>query len=68
LMVLSARAAAIVGPLIWAFAVDGLTPGFGTGIAYRAGVATVAVAMCIALLIMRGVPDNFRDSTAQLAE
>ena len=59
LMVLSARAAAIVGPLIWAFAVDGLTPSFGTGIAYRAGVATVAIAMCIALLIMRGVPDNF---------
>ncbi len=59
LMVLSARAAAIVGPLVWAFAVDGLTPSFGTGIAYRAGVGTVAVAMCIALLIMRGVPENF---------
>jgi MFS transporter, UMF1 family len=59
LMVLSARAAAIVGPLVWALAVDGLTPGFGKGIAYRAGVATVAVAMCIALLILRGVPDNF---------
>jgi UMF1 family MFS transporter len=59
LMVLSARAAAIVGPLVWALAVDGLMPRFGTGIAYRAGVATVAVAMCIALLIMRGVPENF---------
>lgn len=59
LMVLSARAAAIVGPLIWALAVDGLMPSFGTGVAYRAGVATVAVAMCVALLIMRGVPDNF---------
>jgi MFS transporter, UMF1 family len=59
LMVLSARAAAIVGPLVWALAVDGLMPGFGKGIAYRAGVGTVAVAMCIALLIMRGVPDNF---------
>jgi UMF1 family MFS transporter len=60
LMVLSARAAAIVGPLIWALAVDGLMPGFGTGVAYRAGVGTVAVAMAIALLILRGVPDNFR--------
>jgi UMF1 family MFS transporter len=59
LMVLSARAAAILGPLIWALAVDGLTPHFGTSVAYRAGVATVAVAMCIALLIMRGVPENF---------
>ncbi len=59
LMVLSARAAAIVGPLVWALAVDGLMPTFGKGVAYRAGVATVAVAMCIALIIMRGVPDNF---------
>lgn len=63
LMVLSARAAAIVGPLVWAFAVDGLTPNFGKGIAYRAGVATVALAMCIALFIMRGVPDNFHAAT-----
>ena len=60
LMVLSARAAAIVGPLVWAFAVDGLTPKFGTGIAYRAGVGTVAIAMCVALLILRGVPENFQ--------
>lgn len=60
LMVLSARAAAIVGPLVWALAVDRLMPSFGKGVAYRAGVATVAVAMCIALLILRGVPDNFR--------
>lgn len=59
LMVLSARAAAIVGPLVWALAVDGLMPRFGTAIAYRAGVATVAVAMCVALIILRGVPDNF---------
>ena len=65
LMVLSARAAAIVGPLIWALAVDGLMPSYGKGIAYRAGVATVAVAMCIALLIMRGVPDNFRTTASR---
>jgi MFS transporter, UMF1 family len=60
LMVLSARAAAIVGPLVWALAVDGLMPIFGKAIAYRAGVATVAIAMCVALLILRGVPDNFQ--------
>jgi MFS transporter, UMF1 family len=65
LMVLSARAAAIVGPLVWALAVDGLMPTFGKGIAYRAGVATVAVAMCIALLILRGVPDTFRAAPTQ---
>lgn len=59
LMVLSARVAAVVGPFVWAFAVDGLTPGFGTGFAYRAAVATVAVAMLLALIILRKVPDNF---------
>ncbi|MDQ6737168.1 MAG: MFS transporter [Gemmatimonadota bacterium] len=63
LMVLSARAAAIAGPLIWALAVDGLMPSFGKAVAYRAGVATVAVAMCIALIILRGIPDNFRPAT-----
>jgi MFS transporter, UMF1 family len=59
LMVLSSRAAAVVGPFIWAFAVDGLTPSMGTGFAYRAGVVTVAIGMTLALLMLRGVPDNF---------
>jgi len=59
LMVLSARAAAVLGPFIWAFAVDGLSPHFGTGIAYRAAVASVAVAMVLALFILRKVPDTF---------
>ena len=59
LMVLSSRAAAVVGPFIWAFAVDGLTAPMGTGFAYRAGVGTVAIGMILALLMLRGVPDNF---------
>jgi UMF1 family MFS transporter len=59
LMVLSSRAAAVVGPFIWAFAVDGLSPSMGTGFAYRAGVMTVAIGMVLALLMLRGVPDNF---------
>jgi MFS transporter, UMF1 family len=59
LMVLSSRAAAVVGPFIWAFAVDGLTSSMGTGFAYRAGVVTVAIGMTLALLMLRGVPDNF---------
>lgn len=59
LMVLSSRAAAVVGPFVWAFAVDGLKPSMGTGFAYRAGVATVAVGMILALLMLRGVPNNF---------
>jgi UMF1 family MFS transporter len=59
LMVLSSRAAAVVGPFVWAFAVDGLKPSMGTGFAYRAGVATVAIGMVLALLMLRRVPDNF---------
>jgi MFS transporter, UMF1 family len=59
LMVLSSRAAAVVGPFVWAFAVDGLTPSMGVGFAYRAGVFTVAIGMALALWMLRGVPDNF---------
>lgn len=57
LMVLSARAAAILGPFIWGFAVDGLSPLVGSVIAYRAAVGTVAVAMVIGFLVLRGVPE-----------
>jgi UMF1 family MFS transporter len=64
LMVLSSRAAAVVGPFIWAFTVDGLTSSMGIGFAYRAGVATVAIGMMLALLLLRGVPDNFRRSVS----
>ena len=59
LMVLSARAAAVLGPFIWAVAVDGLTPSRGQGFAYRAAVASVGMAMLIALFVLRKVPDNF---------
>lgn len=59
LMVLSSRAAAVVGPFIWALTVDGLTSSMGVGFAYRAGVVTVAIGMVLALLLLRGVPDNF---------
>lgn len=58
LMVLSSRAAAVVGPFIWALAVDGLTPSMGLGFAYRAGVVTVAIGMALALWMLRSVPDN----------
>jgi UMF1 family MFS transporter len=60
LMVLSSRAAAILGPFIWAFTVDGLLPSFGTGIAYRAGVVTVTVGMLASLTLLWGVPDNWK--------
>ena len=58
LMVLSARAAAIVGPLVWALAVDGLTPHVGEPLAYRAGVVTLVLAMVGALVLLRGVPES----------
>ena len=57
LMVLSSRAAAIVGPLVWALAVEGLTPVIGEPLAYRAAVGTVALAMVLALILIRKVPD-----------
>jgi UMF1 family MFS transporter len=59
LMVLSSRAAAVVGPFVWALAVDGLTSSMGIGFAYRAGVLTVAIGMALALWMLRGVPDRF---------
>lgn len=58
LMVLSARAAAVVGPLVWGVTVDALRPSMGTGIAYRAAVGTVAVSFALSLLLLRGVPDR----------
>ena len=61
LMVLSSRAAAIAGPLIWGLTVDGLLPTFGTGFAYRAAVFTVAVAMFLSLLLLWKVPDRWRE-------
>lgn len=61
LMVLSSRAAAIAGPLIWGWTVDGLLPSFGTGFAYRAAVMTVAVSMLISLILLWKVPDKWRE-------
>jgi UMF1 family MFS transporter len=60
LMVLSSRAAAVAGPLIWGATVDSLIPSFGAGFAYRAAVMTVAVAMALSLLLLWKVPDNWR--------
>lgn len=64
LLVLSSRAAAIVGPYIWAFAVDGLTPRFGAPFAYRMGVVTVAIAMLASLVMLWGVPNRPRSASA----
>jgi UMF1 family MFS transporter len=58
LMLLSARAAAIAGPLVWGLTVDGLEPGFGSGLAYRAAVLTVATMFALSLLLLRRVPEQ----------
>ncbi len=57
-MVLSSRAAAVVGPFVWAGTIDHLLPTHGPRIAYRAGVATVAIAMVLALWMLQKVPDR----------
>jgi UMF1 family MFS transporter len=56
LLALSARAAAIVGPLLWAAIVDGLAPAIGRNTAYRLAVASLAVMMAVALALLLGVP------------
>ncbi len=56
LLALSARAAAIVGPLLWAAIVDGLAPSIGRNAAYRLAVASLAVMMAFALVLLAGVP------------
>ena len=58
LMLLSARVAAVVGPVVWVVTLQLLEPRFGAGLAYRAAVLTVAAMFFISLLILRGVPDR----------
>ncbi len=60
LLSLSARAAAIVGPLVWAFIVDWAFRPFGTHVAYRVAVGSLALFMAVALWLLRGVPDRKR--------
>ena len=56
LMLLSSRAAAVCGPLIWGITVDVLEPSWGTAIAYRAAVLTVVAMFAASLLLLRHVP------------
>jgi UMF1 family MFS transporter len=64
LMVLSSRAAAIAGPLIWGLTVDNLKDSIGVGFAYRSAVGTVAIAMTLSLLLLWKVPDRWREQAA----
>jgi UMF1 family MFS transporter len=56
LMLLSSRAAAVAGPLIWGITVDVLEPTRGTGLAYRAAVLTVIAMFAASLVLLRRVP------------
>jgi MFS transporter, UMF1 family len=58
LLLLSARAAAVVGPLIWAITVDSLESTLGTAVAYRVAVSVVAAMFVASWLLLRGVPDR----------
>jgi UMF1 family MFS transporter len=65
LLLLSSRAASFLGPLVWAYTVDGLRPSLGTGFAYRAAVGTVMVFFAVSVLMLRGVPDKRERSLAR---
>lgn len=58
LLTLSARAAAIVGPLLWALLVDGLASRVGKEAAYRFAVASLSLFMAAAIWLLRGVPER----------
>jgi UMF1 family MFS transporter len=58
LLLLSSRAAAVLGPLVWSITVDTLEPARGTGVAYRAAVLTVVVMFSASLLLLRLVPER----------
>lgn len=66
LMLLSARTAAIVGPLILAVIVDGLQGPLGDPVAYRIGVGVLALMFAGAWWLLRSVPDR-RPGTAVLS-
>jgi UMF1 family MFS transporter len=67
LLVLSARVAAIAGPLIWGLTVDTLVAPLGTAIAYRAAVLTVTIGFLAALFLLRKVPDRHGELRAHHA-
>jgi UMF1 family MFS transporter len=56
LLLLSSRAGSFLGPVVWAATVDGLEPGWGTLVAYRAAILTVAAFFLASLVVLRGVP------------
>lgn len=57
LLLLSARAGALFGPLVWGYTIDWLEPAVGTGVAYRVGIGTIIAFFAASILVLRGVPD-----------
>lgn len=58
LMLLSARVAAVIGPLLWGFTTWALEGSIGTSLAYRAAVGVVAVMFVISIRVLHKVPDR----------
>jgi MFS transporter, UMF1 family len=67
LMLLSARVAAVIGPLLWGATTAILEAPFGTSIAYRSAVFVVALMFVVSIWILRGVPDRQRSSGLRAA-
>lgn len=57
----SGKLAAIAGPLIWAYVVELFTPQ-GTIFKYKAAVASLLLLMIVGLIILRRVPDIWKES------
>lgn len=60
LLVLSARVAAVIGPLLWALIVDLVFRNAGPAVSYRVAIGTLALMMGVAAWLLRGVPDRPR--------
>ncbi len=57
LLVLSARAAAIAGPLVWALVVDLIMKDSDPAVSYRVAMGSLTLFMAVAAWLLRGVPD-----------
>jgi UMF1 family MFS transporter len=58
LLVLSARAASIVGPLLWALIVEVVLASQPAQHSYRVAIASLAVFMAVAAWLVHGLPDR----------
>ena len=58
LLVLSARAAAVVGPLVWALIVEVVFAAVRPQVSYRVAIGTLALFMVVAAWLVCGVPDR----------